>query len=248
MLMIAERFRGPPASANGGYVAGLIAALAPTTVAVRLRRPPPLGVAMHADRDASGYIVVRHHEDVIAEARPVTLALQVPPACEYVEALAASRQFPGFRQHAFPTCFVCGPARQRGDGLRIFPGELHAGKGDAAGVGRVVAAPWVPDASLAQADGKVAAEFMWAALDCPGGFAIAADGRVALLAEFTAHVDRRVRIDEPCVVIGWHIRSDGRMHEAGTALFDEDGELCGRAHALWIEPRAQAAIPGDPRP
>jgi hypothetical protein len=40
-------------------------------------------------------------------------------------------------------------------------------------------------------------------------------------------------------VIGWHIASKGRKHEAGTALFDEDGELCGRARATWIEPASR---------
>jgi hypothetical protein len=34
---------------------------------------------------------------------------------------------------------------------------------------------------------------------------------------------------------------DGRKHEAGTAIVDEDGEVCGRARALWIEPRNPAA-------
>jgi hypothetical protein len=57
-----------------------------------------------------------------------------------------------------------------------------------------------------------------------------------LLGEFTAHVDRCVHVDEPCVVLGWHISSNGRKHEAGTALFDEDGELCARANAVWVEP------------
>jgi hypothetical protein len=59
-----------------------------------------------------------------------------------------------------------------------------------------------------------------------------------LLGEYTAHVDRRVHVDEPCVVIGWRIATSGRKHEVGTALFDEDGELCAQAHALWIEPRS----------
>jgi hypothetical protein len=38
--------------------------------------------------------------------------------------------------------------------------------------------------------------------------------------------------------VGWHIGSSGRKHEAGTALFDGEGNLVGRARALWIEPRA----------
>ena len=32
--------------------------------------------------------------------------------------------------------------------------------------------------------------------------------------------------------------SSGRKHEAGTALYDGEGELCGQARALWIEPRS----------
>ena len=50
-------------------------------------------------------------------------------------------------------------------------------------------------------DGKVRPEFMWAAMDCPGCFAANKSGRGNwLLGEFTAHVDRRVHIDEPCRV------------------------------------------------
>jgi hypothetical protein len=60
---------------------------------------------------------------------------------------------------------------------------------------------------------------------------------MVLLGEITAHVDRRVHIDERCILAGWRIASNGRKHEAGTALFDEDGELCGYARAVWIEPR-----------
>jgi hypothetical protein len=62
-----------------------------------------------------------------------------------------------------------------------------------------------------------------------------------LLGEFTAHVDRLVHIEEPCRIVAWHIASQGRKHEAGTALFDEDGELCGRARAVWIEPSSPSA-------
>ena len=40
--------------------------------------------------------------------------------------------------------------------------------------------------------------------------------------------------------IGWRIGGEGRMHQAGTALFGEDGELVACAHALWIEPRRDA--------
>ena len=157
-----------------------------------------------------------------------TLAPPAPP--RYVEVVEASRHYVGFTQHPFPTCFVCGPQRSRGDGLRIFPGPVAGSD--------LVAGPWMADPSLDAGDGKVRPEFMWAALDCPGWLAVVRDARMALLGEFAAHVDRCVHVDERCVVVGWHIQSIGRKHEAGTALFDEDGELCGQAHAIWIEPRA----------
>ena len=40
-----------------------------------------------------------------------------------------------------------------------------------------------------------------------------------------------------CVVIGWALKHEGRKHVVGTAIFDNFGELCGRALATWIEPR-----------
>jgi hypothetical protein len=63
-----------------------------------------------------------------------------------------------------------------------------------------------------------------------------------LLAQLTVHLDRLVHVDESCTVIGWRMGDNGRKHEAGTAIFDEDGEVCGRAHAVWIEPRSQEAV------
>ena len=87
----------------------------------------------------------------------------------------------------FPDCFVCGPERRRGDGLRIFPGMLETG---------IVAAPWLPGDDLDGGDGKVAAIFHWAALDCPGYFAVAGRNRLMLLGEMHARVDRRVHVGE----------------------------------------------------
>jgi hypothetical protein len=229
-LTVAARFRGPPDSANGGYFAGLVATLASRTVSVRLLKPPPLDTALFVSGLDDGGVAVRQGEELIGEAYPVVLALAVPGAPDYLEAVEASRRYAGFRHHPFPSCFVCGTQRVRGDGLRIFAGPIPE-RG-------VVAAPWVPDASLDAGDGKVRAEFMSAALDCPGYFAVTPDDRTMLLGEFTAHVDRRVHIGESCTLVGWRIGSDGRKHEAGTALFDGKGELCGRARALWIERRA----------
>lgn len=226
-ITVANRFRGPDTSANGGYFAGLVSAYSAGPVTVRLLAPPPLDEPLVVQRDGA-ILRMSHEGTVIAEARAMDGGLPAPPPPPpYDVALEASRHFAGFHRHDFPGCFVCGTQRERGDGLRIFAGPW----GDS-----LVAAPWVPDATLAGGDGKVAGEFMSAALDCPGYFAARVDRRM-MLGEFTVHVDRRVHIDEPCVVIGWRLGASGRKHVVGTALFDEDGELCARALGVWIETR-----------
>ncbi|HVC31269.1 MAG TPA: hypothetical protein VND24_08785 [Steroidobacteraceae bacterium] len=226
-LMIASRFCGPKASANGGYFAGCVAARAGRTVTVRLLRPPPLDTPLQTVDQPDGTLAVVSGTERIGEARPATLALEPPGAPDYFEAVEASRRYAGFAHHRFPTCFVCGTGRPRGDGMRIFAGPI-AERG-------LVAAPWVPDASLAAGDGKVRPQFMSAALDCPGFYAASPDDRMMLLGEITVHVDRLVHVGERCTVIGWALQASGRKRAAGTAIFAEDGEVCGRARALWIE-------------
>jgi hypothetical protein len=228
-LTIAARFCGPPASSNGGYFAGSVAALAARTLTVRLLKPPPLDTEFTVQDGTDGALQILSGAEAIGEATPASLKLQTKPPPDYLEALEASRRYAGFRYHRFPSCFVCGTQRARGDGLRIFAGPIPE-RG-------IVAAPWVPDASLDRGDGKVRPEFMSAALDCPGYYAVAPDDRMMLLAELTAHVDRLVHIGASCTIIGWQISANGRKHEAGTAIFDGQGELCGTARALWIEPR-----------
>jgi hypothetical protein len=230
-LTVLPRFCGPPGCVNGGYLAGLMGRYAGDVLTVRLERPVPVDTPLEMRTTAEGALELHAPGQRLASAQHSKLTLLPPPAPDYLAALEASRRYIGFQRHAFPACFVCGPERLRGDGLRIFAGSS----------GQHVAAPWVPDASLAEADGKVAPEFMTAALDCPGYFAARSDGVPMLLGEFTAHIDRRVHVDEPCVLVGWRLSVSGRKYEVGTALYDEDGEPCACARALWIEPRAASA-------
>lgn len=232
-LIIASRFCGPEGSANGGYFAGCVAARAGRTVTVRLLRPPPLETLFETVALADGTIAVMSGTERIAEARPAALALDLPAEPSYFEAVEASRGYAGFAHHRFPTCFVCGTRRARGDGMRIFAGPL-AERG-------LVAAPWLPDTSL-DGGGKVRPEFMSAALDCPGFYAVSPDDRMMLLGEITVHVNRLAHVGERCTVIGWALEASGRKRAAGTAILAEDGEVCGLARALWIEPK-QASRP-----
>ncbi len=225
-MLIASRFCGPPDSANGGYCAGLLASSLGGAVEVTLRHPPPLEqpLSLHIESDRAELC---HDAQLVAEARRVQLDLEVPAPPSFARAAELSRHYVGHRKHHFPGCFVCGPARAVGDGMRIFPGAEHAGQ--------LVAAPFCPHPSLSHTDGVLGSEYVWAALDCVGYFASACpDYPIALLGRITAEVVDSVRVEEPCVVIGWPLGREGRKLHAGTAVFGADGRLCGRARQTWI--------------
>lgn len=228
-LVIDPRFNGPAGSANGGYTCGLVAALLDDGDAeVTLRLPPPLGRPLTVDRQ-DGRVVVRDGEARVAEAEPADVQLDVPEPPSFEDAERAAARYPGFERHAFPTCFVCGPERAQGDGLRIFAGPLRDG---------LVASPWVADPSLA-ADGRIPAEFVWAALDCPGAFAVGFSARgETVLGRLAAHVEEVPSVGERCAVTGWPLGEEGRKLYAGTALYGEDGRVLGWARATWIVPLA----------
>lgn len=232
-LVIASRFCGPAGSANGGYFAGCVAARAGRTVTVRLLRPPPLETPLETVELADGTLAVMAGAERICEAKAAALELAAREPPSYFEAVEASRGYAGFAHHRFPTCFVCGTQRRRGDGMRVFAGPMAERD--------LVAAPWVPDVSLDQGDGKVRPEFMSAALDCPGFYAVSPEDRMMLLGEITVHLNRLVHVGERCTVIGWALEASGRKRAAGTAIVAEDGEVCGLARALWIEPRSTAS-------
>ena len=234
-LRIDRRFRGPPESGNGGYVCGRLARFVDAgAVAVRLRRPPPLERELEVRASEAG-VALFAGDELLAEARPAQVAIELPAPPSHAEAEAASRRFRGYASHWFPACFVCGPERDASDGLRIFPGPLET-RG-------LVACPWVPDASLASAGGPVAPEFLWAALDCPGAFTFPepAAGAV-LLGELRVALSGSVAPGEPCVLAAWELAREGRKHHTATVLFGASGDCRGVALGIWLEvPRSPAA-------
>jgi hypothetical protein len=225
-LLIERRFHGPPDSGNGGYVSGRLAAFVAGPAVVRLRTPPPLETLMEV-RVADGGVGLLHGDAIVATARPADVAIDAPSPPTYAQAEAASRSYRGFHWHPFPGCFVCGPAREAGSGLRLFAGPVPGTN--------MVAAPWIPDASLG-ARGLVSPEFIWAALDCPGAFSFEpSEGTALLLGEIAASLRAPVLAGERYVVVGWETGRDGRRHYTGTALFSEKGECRALARATWFE-------------
>ncbi|MEO6256709.1 MAG: hypothetical protein ABIO69_07865 [Sphingomicrobium sp.] len=223
-LIIEQRFRGPPDSGNGGYVAGLVAgALGGTDCVVTLHVPPPFDRSMELRLTADG-AALYDGERQVASARRGSPELDIPEPPSLDQALAAEAEYVGHVRHNFPGCFVCGPERGEDDGLRIFPGLLDRGG---------VAGLWTPSANLADADGTVRNEFLWAGLDCPGYYAVEDRAGLALLGRMTASIKCPAAAGEMLVVSGWSIASEGRKHHVGTAIHDH-GQLVACARSTWI--------------
>jgi hypothetical protein len=234
-LTIARRFNGPVDSGNGGYVGGQLAKALGGIVAVSLHLPPPLDMPLMISREDGQAFLKLEDGTLVAQAESASVEIDVPscPSCEAV--VAAQPNYAGFNFHALPTCFVCGPDRAAGDGLRVFASPV--------GKGELVAAPWTPHGDLAEG-GVVKPEFIWAALDCPGYFAVinamGSKGEKILTARMAVDQVAPVHAGEHHIITGWQIRSEGRKHWAGTALFDAHGNLKATSEALWIKPRAVA--------
>jgi hypothetical protein len=219
-VSIDVKFRGPSTSANGGYTCGLLASFFHEPVEVTLRLPPPLERPLEVVTDDQ--VELRDGEALVAQAAPAQLELDVPDPISFDEAAAAALP-EGDRESVFPECFVCGWARN--DGLRIYAGPVE---------GRdLVAATWVPG------DDVIASEFVWAALDCPGAYAVQFGERGnPVLGRLAARVEHLPHPGERCVVMAWPLGEEGRKLYAGTALFGEDGRTLGTARATWILPRS----------
>ena len=218
-LTIGARFNGPDGSANGGYTCGRIAAFLGGSAEVTLRSPPPLERALAVERDRDR-LEVLDGETLVAEAVPGSVELDVPDPPSWAEAERAAARYPGFAEHAFPRCFVCGPDRDAGDGLRIFAGPLPDGR---------FAATWSPT--------EVSSELVWAALDCPGAIAVGFPERgETLLGRFAVTIDELPAPVERCVVLAWPLGEEGRQLYAATALFGDGGRLLAKARATWIAP------------
>ena len=239
-LVIDRRFRGPPNSGNGGYVCGCLARHVSGDAEVTLRAPPPLERSLDVLTGGDDGIELRENGKLLATARATDIDVPDVPRVSYETAEEAAGRTPyDERTHNLPTCFVCGPARAQGDGLRIFAGPLRAGS--VVGKPLVFAASWIPHGSLSGADGHVAHEFVWAALDCPTGYCSVGarhlglkGDETALLGRMAARIDRRPRPGDRCVVVAWPTGREGRKLFADSALLSSDQEVLAVARTTWL--------------
>ena len=232
-VTIAGRFNGPPGSGNGGYACGLVAAAIGPAAQVSLFLPPPLDVPLARQRAEDGTVRLLVGDATVAEGRPghPGAVSPAPPSLDVATRATQDFIWRDPDEHPFPTCYVCGPLREA-DGLRVFPGPV--------GDDGMLACAWHPGAELVQDGVVVDPIFVWAALDCPSGFACIPPGSRTVLARMTAMIEATVHPGEAYIVTAWPIGSEGRKHRAGSAIHDADGRRIAVAEALWITLRDEA--------
>jgi hypothetical protein len=219
-VVVASRFRGPTTSGNGGFTAGLLAEACAVDgpVQVTLRTPPPLERPLQVHDGA-----LLDGDTLVAQAEPGALTA-LPDGVDLAAARAAEQAYAGLVRHPFPECFVCGPAREPGDGMRLLPGPIGDGR---------TACTWTPGS-------EVGLPFVWAALDCPGAWTSDVVGRPMVLGRMTATVAGAVVPGRTYVVTGTLLLTEGRKTRTATALLDAGGEVVARSEQVWIavDPRA----------
>lgn len=220
-IVLPYRFRGPLTSANGGYACGRLAAFVDADeVEVTLRLPPPLDRPLAVEYE-DGRALLLDRDALVAEARASVIEVDPPTPVSVEDAMAARERHARDWSPDFGECYVCG---LREDGLEIRVGPV-------AGREPLHAAP----VALREAG----PEFVWAAVDCPGAYAVGAEGRGDIvLGRMTARIDRVPEPGDELVVAGWPLGADGRKLYAGTALFTPDGELLALARQTWIAPKS----------
>lgn len=228
-ITIDPQFNGPDHSGNGGYVCGLIAAQVKGEHGARtasLRLPPPLGQPLRWDRGDGFATLLESPGVVVGTATPGEFRDGVLPSPSLAQAEAGLAAYPGFHTHPFDHCFTCGTQRAEGEGLRLFTGPISESR---------VAAPWTPHAAFAEEDGRVSSPVMWAALDCPGGWAADFTKNPIVLGRMTAEIYDLPVAGQRYISVGGLQRHEGRKFFTNTALYDLKGTLLGRAEQIWIK-------------
>ncbi|MBH0776287.1 PaaI family thioesterase [Nocardia bovistercoris] len=239
-VTIPEHVYGYPDVAFGGYVAGLLASRVADDAHLRVdfRRRVPVGTPLLVTAaESGGYALTDRDGTVLVEARGSAVTIDLPPAPTWERASTHT-------EAALPTrrptdCYGCGSYCAPGKGLRLYPSVLDD---------RIVAA-WTPDAELARPDGTLSPENVWAALDCPGGWAgielLGMPRTGAVTAALTATRFAPIRAGEDYLSYAWPIGAHGRKFTVGVAVTTADGSPCALAEALWIVPRSTSGA-GDP--
>ncbi len=232
-ISVPRQFRGPPVTANGGYICGLLTKAVGGVGSAMLRAGVPLDTPVAlVDGEDGSVSAVNAEGKVLGTARPGGQD-QIPapppfPGVEPARAAAAASPFAARSLHR--GCFSCCIEREAGEGLGVHVGQLPGAEpGVCAGV-------WSPHANFADPRGAMPDEITWGALDCSGSMAwwIKTGSPVGLLGTMSGEVLKAPKAGETYVVMAWALESEGRKFFAGVALYDAEGEIVARSGQIWI--------------
>ena len=238
-LVIPARFRGPPASANGGYTAGSLAAWLDGPAEVTLRRPPPIDRPLDVEVDTD-QVTLLDGGELIAEARRAVVDVE-PPRAVTVDEAAAAAEHSRFRRAPGDTS---SPATQsdQSETQDVAPAVESAAVQTAAwrelpgGMTVLGTMPATMEAGFSRT--LPSRQIVWSALDCPSSFAMYLEEDPLegpfVLGRLAARIDAPVSTGMPHVVLGWRVGLDGRKLFAGSALYDASGTPLAVARATWI--------------
>lgn len=221
-ITIDKGHQGPFGSANGGYVAGILAdAAGGPSSATRLIRPIPIGKPLVLLAD-DGRAAISHEDQTLAET------VQAPPTLSEAEFIpmdvAVTASDPEFDMGIFADCFVCG--RSGPGSLGVRPKQLDDGR---------FVAIWRPASSGVIVDPLVPARYLRAALDCPGGFAAsAASGKLAVTGSLASRIDFLPGANQHLIVVGEAGKAEGRKLHALTTIYTESEEVVATAESVWV--------------
>lgn len=230
-IVVPRQFRGPPTTANGGYICGLLAHRMGGRGRVMLRAGVPVDAAARLEARDGGFDLLSAEGALLAHVDADEAPFETPPPSPGVDAARRAAAASPFAQTSLHRgCFSCCIERAQGEGLGVHVGQIEgAAPGVAAGL-------WVPHANFADASGAMPDEITWGALDCPGSMSwqLKLGVRVGLLGTMRGQVLRAPRAGETCVVVSWAGEAEGRKHHAGVALYDAEGALIAQAAQIWI--------------
>jgi hypothetical protein len=231
-IVFAERFRGPFPLIQGGYVSGTMATyLKSDTVEVTMRGPAPVGSRLILDTGTPHRVFLYERDQLLSEARPAELDLDMPKSITIDEARKASLRH--VTEMPYPDCFGCGSARSEDDGLHLRAGPVEGRS--------LVAIDWIPRAAAVGAceDREVREPVIWAGMECVvirameyGG--LLAPGELCLLGRMTAKVKARPKVGQPSFFMAWPVGREGRKITLAGTIHDDAGSVLVMSRLVFI--------------
>jgi len=232
-LFIEKRYNGPPDSANGGYVAGLMTNFVDGDYEITLKAPPPLEKDLRLIIDKDNNLELRNEELIIATGVPVNFDIKYPFPVGFKNAIEPTKLSP-LRKMNTNTCFGCGC---RAGGLNLFSGIVKKHESDKMTITTVEITDEFSD-KFVDDSGNITKEIIWTLLDCPGAHTsmLYDPDIIVLLGRMAVHIVKPIPVNQQYYVVAWQTGEiERRKHFTSTALYSVDDELYAYSKQIFIE-------------